>query len=378
MKGGKTVTAIPHMLQLISKESFSLLDLGSGTGETCECLKNAVAEYWGVDYVNSGSDAIIEAYNQGDFPSVQADTVFCTNCLEYISDVDSLLKKMCESSRREILLSYCTMEDEKDHSVRVDCGFLNHLTEDELLEKFRIYGFSLGLAEKTDNAVSVFKLKNTRKYIIDAVRWKHLTYLGEAALSDLMEAAAKTDKLDGCIIETGCALGGSGICIAHEKKADKPLFIYDVFGMIPAPGDQDGEDVLERYQEIKQGKSSGIGGDLYYGYQDNLLETVKSSFCSVLDLENLQELKIEFVKGLFEDTLVCKQPVALAHIDCDWYDSVMVCLERIVPMLVRGGILVIDDYDHWSGCKKAVDAYFADKKELFMFQKKSRLHIIKK
>ena len=76
MKGGKTVTAIPHLLQLISKESFSLLDLGSGTGETCECLKNAVAEYWGVDYVNSGNGAIIEAYNQGDFPSVQADTVF--------------------------------------------------------------------------------------------------------------------------------------------------------------------------------------------------------------------------------------------------------------------------------------------------------------
>jgi len=193
-----------------------------------------------------------------------------------------------------------------------------------------------------------------------------------------MEAAAATDELDGCIIETGCALGGSGICIAHEKRKDKPLFIYDVFGMIPAPGEKDGEDVFERYQVIRQGKSFGIGGDLYYGYQDNLLEKVKNSFCSVLGLKDLRDANIEFIKGLFEDTLICRQPVAMAHIDCDWYDSVMVCLERIAPMLVSGGILVIDDYDHWSGCKRAVDAYFQDKKEQFLFEKKSRLHIIKK
>ena len=109
-----------------------------------------------------------------------------------------------------------------------------------------------------------------------------------------------------------------------------------------------------------------------------MLETVKNSYCSVLGIESPREANITFIKGLFEDTLICKQPVALAHIDCDWYDSVMVCLERIVPMMVKGGILVIDDYNHWSGCRKAVDTYFADKRELFSFEKKSRLHIIKK
>lgn len=378
MKDKKKVNIIPQMLQMISKESLTLLDLGGGTEETSKRLMKAVTEYWGVDYVNSGNAAIIEEYNQGDFPSVQADTVFCTNCLEYIKDVDSFLKKMCESSKREILLSYCTLEDESSLSVRKDCGFQNHMTRDDLMKKFRIHGFSLELTEKTDETVSVFKMINARQNRIRTVRWKSLTYLEEHALRDLMEAAAATDELDGCIIETGCALGGSGICIAHEKRKDKPLFIYDVFGMIPAPGEKDGEDVLERYQEIRQGKSFGIGGDLYYGYQDNLLEKVKNSFCSVLGLEDLRDANIEFIKGLFEDTLICRQPVAMAHIDCDWYDSVMVCLERIAPMLVSGGILVIDDYDHWSGCKRAVDAYFQDKKEQFLFEKKSRLHIIKK
>lgn len=378
MKDEKITDLILQMQRLISKENFSLLDLGFGTKETSDRMKQAVLEYWGVDYVNSGKSAVMEEYNQGDFPDVQADAVFGADCLEYVIDVDSFVEKICRSGRNEILVSYCTIEDESDLSVRKNRGFRNHLTKDELLEKFRTGGFSLDFTEKTDYAASVFKLKNARQSIIQEVRWRRLTYLEEAALKDLMEAAAKTDHLNGCIIETGCALGGSGICIAHEKKAEKQLFIYDVFGMIPAPGEKDGEDVLKRYEEIKQGKSCGIGGDLYYGYQDNLLERVKDSFCSVLGVKSPQELHVEFVKGLFEDTLICEQPVAMAHIDCDWYDSVMICLERIVPMLVRGGILVIDDYDHWSGCKRAVDAYFQDKKEQFLFRRKSRLHIIKK
>jgi len=40
--------------------------------------------------------------------------------------------------------------------------------------------------------------------------------------------------------------------------------------------------------------------------------------------------------------------------------------------------LIIDDYYCWSGCKKAVDEYFADKKSKFFFKKYERLHIIRK
>ena len=84
------------------------------------------------------------------------------------------------------------------------------------------------------------------------------------------------------------------------------------------------------------------------------------------------------VKGLYSDTLKIDSPVSLAHIDCDWFDSVMTCLERIAPRLVKGGALVIDDYDNWSGCKSAVDLYFNDRKAEFDFVRKSRLHIVKR
>jgi hypothetical protein len=89
------------------------------------------------------------------------------------------------------------------------------------------------------------------------------------------------------------------------------------------------------------------------------------------------EHNVEFVRGLFEDTLHVDKPVALAHLDCDWYESVKLCLERIEPMLQAGGVLVIDDYDAWSGCRAAVDEYFLGRQDRFLFQRTSRLHIVK-
>jgi asparagine synthase (glutamine-hydrolysing) len=68
--------------------------------------------------------------------------------------------------------------------------------------------------------------------------------------------------------------------------------------------------------------------------------------------------------------------VAVAHLDGDWYESTLTCLECIVPYLAPGGCLVIDDYDHWSGCRKAIDEFFADRQG-FVQERRERLHIVK-
>ena len=77
------------------------------------------------------------------------------------------------------------------------------------------------------------------------------------------------------------------------------------------------------------------------------------------------------------DTLHPAAPVALAHIDGDWYRSVLTCLERIWPWLIVGGVLVIDDYDSWSGCRCAVNDYFAGRIAEYRFERRARLHIVK-
>ena len=210
---------------------------------------------------------------------------------------------------------------------------------------------------------------------IRAVRAQHLTYLSRQALIDLHEAVHQLERLgrSGLIIEAGVALGGSTIVLAQAKTPACPLYAYDVFAMIPPPSADDGPDAHARYAEIAGGHAAGIQGNKYYGYEDALLGKVLQNFAQFgIDPE---EAHVRFWPGLFENTIRVDQPVALAHIDCDWYDSVMLCLERITPYLIPGGILVIDDYEDWSGCKRAVDDYFAGRRAEFKFVQRTKLHI---
>jgi asparagine synthase (glutamine-hydrolysing) len=81
---------------------------------------------------------------------------------------------------------------------------------------------------------------------------------------------------------------------------------------------------------------------------------------------------------LFQESLIIDEPVALAHIGADWYESVMVCLEESHLILLRGGVMIIDDYYHWSGARKAVEQYFDGRNNEYQFINKSRLHVVKK
>ena len=88
------------------------------------------------------------------------------------------------------------------------------------------------------------------------------------------------------------------------------------------------------------------------------------------------EHNVELIQGLFEDTIELDEPVALAHLDGDWYESTMTCLERIAPLLVPGGRIVLDDYYAWSGCRAAVDEYFAGR-DGFRLEHGTKLHVVR-
>lgn len=71
------------------------------------------------------------------------------------------------------------------------------------------------------------------------------------------------------------------------------------------------------------------------------------------------EAQIRYVQGKVEQTLPQTVPesIALLRLDTDWYESTKCELEYLFPRLVDGGILIIDDYGHWEGCRRAVDEY---------------------
>lgn len=214
--------------------------------------------------------------------------------------------------------------------------------------------------------------------LIEEVRAAKLTYLDVPALSDLIEAVNFIERhnVPGDILELGSALGGSAILLARARRtASRAVRLYDVFGLIPPPSEQDGPDVQQRYSEIVQGQSLGIDGDTYYGYQDDLM-TVVSSNLRRFGVEVGDD--VELVKGLFDETLWPRGPVALAHIDCDWYASVRTCLWRVDRWLSPGGIMVIDDYLAWSGCRLAVDHFLAERGDAYEKWEHSRLWLVKK
>lgn len=212
--------------------------------------------------------------------------------------------------------------------------------------------------------------------VVDAVLAERLSYLKRPNLTMLARLAAglSVHGTEGLIVECGTALGGSAIVMAAAKEPTRPMKVYDVFGMIPPPSDMDGADIHQRYDAITSGSSVGVGGDVYYGYRDNLYDEVEASFArlGVPTAEN----NVQLIKGLFQDTLELDEPVALAHLDGDWYESTMICLERIAPLLVVGGRIVLDDYFAWSGCRRATDEYFAGRPE-FVLEHRAKVHAVR-
>jgi O-methyltransferase len=187
---------------------------------------------------------------------------------------------------------------------------------------------------------------------------ERLTYLTPERFLRIEGAARKTLHVPGDIVEFGVALGGSAIVLASHANSNKRFYGLDVFDMIPEPSsEKDDAKSKARYEIIKSGQSEGLGGAPYYGYRKDLLEDVKASFAKhglAVDGD-----RIQLHKGLFHDTFpaIGVDEVALAHVDCDWYDPVAYCLAQLSNRMSSGGLIVIDDYNDYGGCRTAVDEF---------------------
>ncbi|HEY4343982.1 MAG TPA: TylF/MycF/NovP-related O-methyltransferase [Parvibaculum sp.] len=192
-----------------------------------------------------------------------------------------------------------------------------------------------------------------------AVREARLTYLSPPKLRNLERylEQIEVDGIEGDCVEFGVALGGSAILISKLMGPDRSFTGFDLFGTIPPPSARDAEESHARYEVIASGQSAGIGGDRYYGYEDNLHDKVKGHFRAFgLAADGPH---VELVKGLFADTVSfdAKKKIAFAHIDCDWYDPVELCLEKTYERLSPGGVVILDDYNDYGGCRVATEAF---------------------
>ena len=167
-----------------------------------------------------------------------------------------------------------------------------------------------------------------------------------------------TNKIAGDFVECGVWRGGSVLAICRTLKDlgvnDRKIYLYDTFEGMTPPTKEDmviysGASALELLENTEVGDGKNV-----WAYAS--LEDVKHN----LKQSKYPEENFIFIKGDITQTLYETSPsqVSLLRLDTDWYASTKVELEILYPVLNSGGVLIIDDYGHWAGSKKAVDEYF--------------------
>ncbi len=176
------------------------------------------------------------------------------------------------------------------------------------------------------------------------------------------------NQLPGDFVECGVWKGGSSMLIALTLQkfgvSDRHIWMYDTYEGMSEPTSNDIDikgtnagDLLK--QASKQDQESVW---CYSG-----LDEVKQH----LRLTRYPEHLIHFVKGKVEETIPAHMPgqqIALLRLDTDWYESTKHELHYLFPHLIQRGVLIIDDYGHWVGAKKAVDEYVAENKIALLLQ----------
>lgn len=161
------------------------------------------------------------------------------------------------------------------------------------------------------------------------------------------------NNIPGDFVECGVWRGGSSMMILKTLMLngvkDRKLYMYDTYEGMSEPTADDGVDANKEWK-------------------DSVVSTETNSWC----LSKIDEVKaniqstgydinlVTMVKGKVEDTIpgVLPSQIALLRLDTDWYESTKHELLHMFPLLQKNGVMIIDDYGHWEGARKAVDEYF--------------------
>jgi hypothetical protein len=173
--------------------------------------------------------------------------------------------------------------------------------------------------------------------------------------------------LPGAFVECGVWRGGSVLAMIERLTqlgvADRDVYLFDTFAGMTPPTPEDISPftpaAAETWEATPPGQRAweGVLGDrdLYSvdGVQRLLLST------------GYPADRVHFVEGPVEETVPASAPetIALLRLDTDWYESTAHELNHLYPRLCPGGVLVIDDYGHWAGARKATDEYFASQSD---------------
>ncbi|MHA4811235.1 methyltransferase domain-containing protein [Flavitalea flava] len=125
---------IQQMASYIPPNTKSIMDIGCGKMWLKEYLPDG-CKYFGVDYINRGTDSHLFDLNNYEFPDFTCDLAFVSGCLEYIDDYKWLIDEIAVKNK-ECIISYCLLDVFTDLKEREKLHWRNHLSEMELIDLF--------------------------------------------------------------------------------------------------------------------------------------------------------------------------------------------------------------------------------------------------
>jgi O-methyltransferase len=185
----------------------------------------------------------------------------------------------------------------------------------------------------------------------------------------------RQESLSGDFVECGVWKGGNIILLKkliHKFNFKKKIYGYDTFEGMAEPSSCDvnynNKSAKKMFDEHKEKK---------IGFAMCSLEEVRKNIIKNTNVDN-----ILLIKGKVETTLKIKKnlpkKISILRLDTDFYESTKIELEILFPKLVKGGVLIIDDYGFWKGSKKAVDEYFGNYRQFLHYIDHSCRLLIKK
>lgn len=214
------------------------------------------------------------------------------------------------------------------------------------------YGWFVEGLPNISRAKAMFVIK--RNTMTTAIRCKSLWDV----CSELLR-----DQVPGDFVECGVWRGGSAgimaqVLLKYDRHGTRLLQLFDSFEGLPEPTEADGEHAAQ----YSGGVNSGA------------LKSVHQCEAGIEIVEKLliQSIgfpceRVRFHRGWFQETIphLGRDPekIAVLRLDGDWYDSTKVCLDFLYDRLSKSGVIILDDYFAWEGCKKAVDE-FRDKRNI--------------
>lgn len=163
------------------------------------------------------------------------------------------------------------------------------------------------------------------------------------------------NNIQGALVECGVAAGSQIAMMQRtliENNTTRSIWGFDSFEGIPYATNKDDQQPGIGY-EVDQSK---LGLLETTGVSSHSLESVLQNF----ERYELPTDNLKLVKGWFEETVEPNADkigdIALLRLDGDLYRSTFVCMKHLFPKLVKGGILIIDDYQ-LSGCAQAVHQF---------------------